>query len=372
MIPRRNGKSTAPLLLSFLFTFLLSAACRPADTACIDTDATCNAAFLLVRSSARKSITAYSIPALNITGTISGNQITLVSNTLTSFTPQIAAFTTTGKSVTVSNVPQMSGVTSNSYSTNLTYTVTAVDGTTQDYQVTLVAPRTYGGTSLRIWLAADSLGLTDGTVVATWTDLSSFGNTFTQPTATQRPTFRTNQVNGLSAVQFRQATSQGMNIFAGGTGLYASDSGTTIIVFNWIAANALGTTIMTLEGSNGRELNMGNPNGELVPCRNGVGCWPVTNLPVPKTYIAVGGTQTGTSSHTEIWNGDLKGTRTVGLMGYGGASPGTAFISNGNLDADIAEIFFFNAALSQNETDKMFCYLRAKYSLTSTTTSCGI
>ncbi|MCW7510803.1 hypothetical protein [Leptospira levettii] len=90
-----------------------------------------------------KEITSFSIPSLGINGIISDSNISLLSDTLTTFTPLIAKFTTTGKNVSIGDVTQTSEVTSNSFSANLVYTVTATDGTTKDYTVTLTAPRTY-------------------------------------------------------------------------------------------------------------------------------------------------------------------------------------------------------------------------------------
>jgi hypothetical protein len=96
----------------------------------------------IIPPSSAKDITAYSIPSLGITGIITGTQISLSSTTVTSFTPQIATFTTTGATVSISGTPQISGTTSNNYSTNLSYLVTAQDGSTKTYTVTFTAPRT--------------------------------------------------------------------------------------------------------------------------------------------------------------------------------------------------------------------------------------
>ena len=51
----------------------------------------------------------------------------------------VASFTTTGASVAVGDVAQVSGTTVNDFSDPVTYTVTAADGSTQDYTVTVTA-----------------------------------------------------------------------------------------------------------------------------------------------------------------------------------------------------------------------------------------
>ncbi len=326
--------------------------------------------------STSKDITAYSIPSLGITGIINGTQISLASDTLTSFSPLVARFTTTGKTVTVAGINQVSDVTSNSYSSNLTYVVTAEDGSTKNYTVTLTAPRTYGGGSLVIWLKADSLALSDGALVSTWPDMSGYGNHFTQATASKQPTYRTNQVNGLPALQFRQATIQNMVISSGGVNLYIDDNASFFFVFKLIQTNAAGTTILNINGSNGREMALTDPSGQYLQCRNGVSCSQTSGAVIDRSsFVAIGSIQIQGATVNEIWNGDLKGViaATGGNFNYvGGASPGTSYLPNGNLDADFAEVLFFNTALSQTEIDKIFCYLRAKYNLISTNTSCGI
>lgn len=325
-------------------------------------------------SLSRKEITSYSIPSLGLTGIISGNQINLASETLTSFSPLIANFTTTGSSVTVSGLEQQSGVSVNSYTTNLIYKVTARDGSSQDYTVTLTAPRTYGSGSLRIWLRADSLTLNDGDPVVSWNDLSGFGNSLPQAVVSARPSYKINQINNLPAIQFRQATSQRLQLLGGGTGLYVSNSGSFFVVMKWILTNAIGSSIFNLHITDGREMRITHPTGIYQQCRNNDTCYTISGSPLPQNqYLAIGSVQNLLASQNEFWNGDLKGNVTAGLQDYsGGKSPGQAFISNGFLDADIAELLYFNTALSQNEIDKVFCYLRLKYNLTSTTTSCGL
>ncbi len=65
--------------------------------------------------------------------------------------------------------------------------------------ITVTLPRTV---DIQSWLKADLLNLTNGAAVTTWTDSSGKNNSPTQSTSSKRPTFQTNQINGLPALRF--------------------------------------------------------------------------------------------------------------------------------------------------------------------------
>lgn len=97
-----------------------------------------------INPASAKDITAFSFlsahnPGLsaNATGNISGTNITVTLPYAVSPTALIANFTTTGKSVSVSNVAQTSGVTSNNFTTSVTYKVVAEDDSEKEYVVTV-------------------------------------------------------------------------------------------------------------------------------------------------------------------------------------------------------------------------------------------
>jgi uncharacterized delta-60 repeat protein len=92
--------------------------------------------------SSAKAITAFNIVSpVAATGVITEATqptITIILPYGTSVTNLVATFTTTGTSVKVGSTVQVSGETENDFSTgSLTYTVTAADGSTQDYTVTV-------------------------------------------------------------------------------------------------------------------------------------------------------------------------------------------------------------------------------------------
>lgn len=84
-----------------------------------------------------KAITSLSLN--NVSGTIdeTNKTITVTVPFGTNVTALAATFTTTGNSVKIENVPQTSVTTANNFSTPLIFTVTAADGTTANYTVTV-------------------------------------------------------------------------------------------------------------------------------------------------------------------------------------------------------------------------------------------
>lgn len=56
---------------------------------------------------------------------------------------------------------------------------------------------------LKLWLDASAItGLNNNDSVTTWADISGNGNDVTQSTGSKKPTYQTNQINGLPAVVF--------------------------------------------------------------------------------------------------------------------------------------------------------------------------
>ncbi len=95
-----------------------------------------------------KDITAFSFLAANnpdlkgdVTATISGTDITASVRFGQSVVGGlIATFSTTGADVSVGGVAQINSITANTYTSPAIYRVTAADGSTQDYTVTIATP----------------------------------------------------------------------------------------------------------------------------------------------------------------------------------------------------------------------------------------
>ena len=88
-----------------------------------------------VAQNSANALTAFSLNGT--AGVISGQNIAVTVPYGTDVAALIATFTTTGQSVKVGNIIQVSGVTPNDFTNPVVYTVIAADGSTQDYTVTV-------------------------------------------------------------------------------------------------------------------------------------------------------------------------------------------------------------------------------------------
>ena len=121
-----------------------------------------------VASPSAKAITEYAFLSAgnasliaDVSATISGRAIAATVPAGTDVSALIATFATSGMTVTVAGTEQLSGVTANRFTSPVVYRVTAADGSTQDYTVTVtVAPRSAKAITSYAFLSADNPGLT--------------------------------------------------------------------------------------------------------------------------------------------------------------------------------------------------------------------
>jgi len=114
--------------------------------------------------SSAKKLTAFSINGIN--GTISGNSVTLSLLNGTDRSSLIASFTASANAtVSVGGAVQQSGVTVNNFNSKLTYTVTAQDGSTNDYYITVLNDSTALSKAPLTGITATATSVT-----FTWTD----------------------------------------------------------------------------------------------------------------------------------------------------------------------------------------------------------
>jgi peptidoglycan hydrolase-like protein with peptidoglycan-binding domain len=95
--------------------------------------------------SSEKDINTFSFVSPSVTGSISGTDINLTVPYGTSVTSLVSNFTTTGASISVGAINQINGVTSNNFTSPVTYTVNAEDSSTKNYIVTVSIAARSGG-----------------------------------------------------------------------------------------------------------------------------------------------------------------------------------------------------------------------------------
>ena len=90
-----------------------------------------------------KEFINFDFAKLSVSGIIDGTNITITVPHDTDVTNLVSNFVTTGVSVKVNNVVQVSGVTANDFSNQVLYTVTAADGSEKSYTVTVTIAQIY-------------------------------------------------------------------------------------------------------------------------------------------------------------------------------------------------------------------------------------
>jgi hypothetical protein len=202
-------------------------------------------------------------------------------------------------------------------------------------------------------------GLADGDPVSTWTDSSINGNNATM-TGSNRPTFKTNIVNGKPVVRF---TSAGLSKLTLATSISGASPWCMFAVMK--QATAAGS-VMALGGASGSDELWGllAANDSTVYLRDRLGYNNGTN-PVPATFQVLTGLSSGGSK--TVWiNGtsiSLSGAALANsldftVIGY------RAITSPLYGDGDIAEIIIYNASLSSTDRANIEKYLGTKYGIT--------
>ena len=166
-------------------------------------------------SSGAKAITSFQFLGISSVVKINENASPKTINASVPFDTDVsqlvAVFSTTGSSVAYGSVKQVSGVSKNDFSDPLTYTVTAADGTTQDYIVTVTAPGVTSSSAkaitafsfmgysptVKIDQATNSIAVT----VASGTDITKLVATFTTTGASVK-VGSTEQTSGVTANDF--------------------------------------------------------------------------------------------------------------------------------------------------------------------------
>jgi hypothetical protein len=298
--------------------------------------------------------------AANAAVTISGSTISAMVPSGTNVTALVATFETTGTSVTVGGVAQVSGTTANNFSADVIYRVTAADNTTRDYTVTVkIAPAGAKQLTAYAFLSASNAGLgadvtatINGTTIAatvpSGTNVTALVATFAT-TGTSVKVGATAQVSGTTANNFSSPVTYRVTAADGSTQDYtvtvtvAPNTAKAITAYSFLSVNNAGLGANVTATINGTAIAATVPFGTNITAL-------VATFATTGTSVTVGGTAqvSGTTAHDftapvayTVTAGDgttqvFTVTVTVGLSSSK-AITAYAFLSasNGGLGADV-------------------------------------
>ena len=214
---------------------------------------------------------------------------------------------------------------------------------------------------LQLWLDASQIvGLNDGDAVATWSDLSGNANNATQGTASARPTYQTGEINGQAVVQF-----DGTDDYLSLPSINANTVGTVFIVGKKLGASSVFLGLQSFASGTGPSLPFYfSSNSYLYIQRGGTG-----------DYVGASG-QNATLQSAFLYAGKIDGatlSQRVNRTDLGVATSGAVACNNG-FDAlggriaagvwgnqMVAEVLFYNSALSAADIVRVETYLTAKW-----------
>ncbi len=210
----------------------------------------------------------------------------------------------------------------------------------------------------QLWLHADSLSLSDGDPVATWTDSSGQGNNATQGTSGTRPTFKTNILNGLPVVRF-----DGSKRLDGSVSI-SGDTMTAFVVAQLGSGGSVVGRMLSL-GASGAESPSNNISrffdnalyqrgaaNSLAGITQGV--WFLAGVVCNGSTFTFFKDGSGNSPESSTGN--------FGVTQY--AVGNQIAVTNVGTDGDIAEIIIYDTALSTGNREAVEDYLGQKYSIT--------
>jgi hypothetical protein len=229
--------------------------------------------------------------------------------------------------------------------------------------------------SLLGWWKADSLGLSDGTAVASWTDSSDYTHDAVQSNAGLRPVCKTNILNGLPVVRFTAASGHGLELTNLGTDLSGDDTHSWFIVSKPSDLSGYPVFITYPVGSTWSYLIEYNNDGDIFwGAGSGNGWYRCFDANFDTATFSLISLVKTASNAFGMWK---YGTQIAnGFNGPNGAVASTTSMSGNMLmggyfstsfgmQGDIAEIVCCSSALSTSERQNVEGYLAWKWGLQS-------
>lgn len=232
----------------------------------------------------------------------------------------------------------------------------------------------WAGWSQVVWFKADGIaGISNGSRLSLWSDASGNGNSASQPTVTQQPTYIENAMNGLPAVRFNSANSTWM-------GFKRAVSNDFTLVFVYQSTQGVGTGTAFFDGAGLINGEMGGVQNDFGTCLNANGQI-IAGTGNPDTSMASGGGFNDGRPHVVTFK---RVQSSGGLVLYVDGSPvakafgGTQSLTGpaqlvlgaqqtllNYLSGDIAEVLIYDSALSDASRGAVENGLIGKYGILS-------
>jgi len=326
-------------------------------TAYTSTSATMTAAAAATKAITTFNFTAAANTALNadVSGTLTGTNIALTVPFGTDTTALVASFTTSGASVAVNSNNQTSGTTANDFSSPVSYLVTAADGSTQSYTVTVtVSTVTAKDITAFSFKAANNGALSvdvNGTITGTnialtvpfGTNITGLVATFTQGGASIK-IGTSEQISGTTANNFTSGVTYRVTAGDNSTQDYtvtvtlAADPTPPTVSSTLPANNATGVTSNKMTVTFDKNVDAATINSTNITFNNGL----------TGTFATAGNVVTITTSAqtaSTLYSVTL-GTGVKDTLGNGLASPQVIQFTSSSLLANIRALYSFDTDLN--------------------------
>lgn len=223
-------------------------------------------------------------------------------------------------------------------------------------------------TGLKLWLKAGDVSGVDGDPVATWPDASGESNNATQATAGNRPTLKTNIINGLPVVRFLGTATLGNNDGHLNLPDFCSSftAGEVLILAKRVEDPPVDqfNSGLWLFGTSGNSTHVPFTDGTIydgwgTSVRKTVG-----NATPSLTSWFIYDIASASGEWTARVNNNILFTTATNTVGFstapvlGGYPPGAYY-----LQGDVAEMLVYDHALSAGERAALVAYINAKYGL---------
>lgn len=251
-----------------------------------------------------KALTAFSFPAYGVAATISGSSISATLPYGSSLSALVPSFSTTGASVSLAGKAQVSGVSANDFSSTLTYLVTAEDGSSREYLVTVTTAlnpaKDLSSFSIAVSSSLSVAGVITGTSVAVTvpygTSLASLVASF-ETTGASVKIGGVTQVSGTTANDFSKAVTYTVVAVDGTTKAYTVQVSASLSSSRDITS----FTITSPSGSSATISNSGADTGSTIKVR----------IPYPNSAINIVAVFATSGASVATLGSTLSGTTTT-------------------------------------------------------------